>query len=334
MKGKLVLETGNVFEGNLLIGDGIKTGVVVFDTRVVGYERVLTSPDYYGKIVCFTYPLIGNYGINYEDIETDRIFPSGIVISEYSEIYSNFRAKSSLKEFLKGNDISILEGIDTQYITTIIRENRGIKGAIAPATADEREIQKRMKEKRDFDFSVEEEILKEKDPYIAVVNPPRKSEISFLSLTGKKLVFVNVGSSEIRNVLSNAKGIYLSSSFEDINYIKKTAEIISEFIGVVPVFGKGSGHLAVALALGGKISEDSVNHYGVNHPVKDIKNDKRYITEQSHSFIVEKGSVNDRIRFINITDGSVEGIADRNKKVLSVAFQPTKEIIEEFSCFL
>lgn len=338
MKGKLVLETGDVFEGDILVDGGIKAGIVIFDTRVVGYEKVLTSPEYSGKIVCFTYPLIGNYGINYEDIETDTVYPSGLIISEYSQIYSNFRAKCSMEEFLRDKGITIIEGIDTQCITEIVRENKGIKGVIAPYDTDEKEIQRKIKEETkpviipDESFKEFENILEKGSPYIAVVNRIRKSESVLLSSIGMPLVFLNTFSPSIKELLSGAKFIYISS-FEDKTFINRTAEVIKEFIGSVPVFGVGAGHLAVAVAMGGHISEEPLNHYGVNHPVLDMENGKKYITEQAHTLVVKKDSLKGKTRFINITDGSVEGLADRNNRVFSVAFYPGRDILEEFLSF-
>ncbi|MCM8762068.1 MAG: hypothetical protein NC905_00815 [Candidatus Omnitrophica bacterium] len=329
MKGKLVLENGERFEGNLFIERGAKTGMVVFDTRVVGYEKVLTSPEYCGKIVCFTYPLIGNYGINYEDIETDTIYPSGIVISEYSQIYSNFRARCSLKEFLKGKDINVIEGLDTQLITEIIRDNKGIKGTIAPLSLDEKEIFRMMKEDIEISIPVEEDVfIKKGVPFVAVINKIKKSELALLESLGIQIIFLSDTFPEVKDALSMAKVIYLSS-FEDINSIKRTAEIIKEFIGKIPILGVGAGHLAVVLAMGGRIAEGKVNHYGTNHPVCDIKTGKKYITEQAHSLIVESKSIKNIIRFININDTSVEGIVDRDNKLISTTFQLQKEFIEE-----
>lgn len=332
MKGKLVFENGDIFEGEIFIDGGIKSGMVVFDTRVVGYEKVLTSPEYSGKIVCFTYPLIGNYGINYEDIETDEIYPSGIIISEYSRIYSNFRAKCSMEEFLKGKGVTVLEGLDTQFITEKIRNNKGMKGVIAPFETDEKEIFKKIKEETKISILSEEKdvLTKDTSSYIAVLNKAKKSEISLLEASKMKLLFLNGFSNTVREVISRAKGIYLSSTVEDINFIKKTAEIVKEFIGTIPVFGVGAGHLAIALAMGREIAEEKVNHYGTNHPVRDIKTGKKYITEQSHSLVLKETSVKDIIKFVNITDDSVEGLADSDKKVISLAFQPQKEFIKEF----
>ncbi|MCM8830300.1 MAG: hypothetical protein NC824_04810, partial [Candidatus Omnitrophica bacterium] len=283
-----------------------------------------------GKIVCFTYPLIGNYGINYEDIETDMVFPAGIIISEYSEIYSNFRARCSLKEFLKGKDITVIEGLDTQLITEIIRDNKGMKGTISPFSSDEKEIFSRMKKDTEISIPVEKDVfLKKGVPYIAVLNKIKKSEVSLLKSFGIQIIFLSDTCPEVKDVLSMAKMIYLSSSFEDINSIKRTAEIIKEFIGKIPVFGTGAGHLAVAIAMGGRMADEKVNHYGVNHPVRDIITGKKYITEQAHSLIVESVSIKNMTRFINITDASVEGIADRDSKIISTTFQPKKEFIEE-----
>jgi len=337
MKSIIVLETGEVFEGTLLSGDGIRTGKLIFDTRVVGYEKILTSPEYSGRIVCFTYPLIGNYGINYEDIESDEIFPSALIISEYSGIYSNFRAKCSMEDFLRNKGVSIIGGIDTQYLTTLIRERKGIRAAVAPGDLQITKILSEIKNAKNSNClpikGIEEKhtVLKNDKPYISVINlGVKKSELEMLKNPEFDLLFLSPCSPGIEDAIANSSGIYVTSGPENLSLIETTASVIKKFVGKIPVFGAGTGHLVTGIASGGKIADSVLNHYGINHPVADMKDDRCYITEQSHSLMLEKGSVSNSIRFVNINDETVEGQHDSSIEILSTSFLPTSSIFKEF----
>lgn len=339
MKGKIVLETGQVFEGNIISGSGTVAGKLIFDTRVVGYEKVLTSPEYAGKLVCFTYPLIGNYGICREDTETGMIYPSGIIISEYSEVYSNFRAECSLKEFLKGRQVVMIEGIDTQNLTEILRGNSGIWAGIAPWSAGLNSVLKHI-DKYKYNnsgtsfkkYTGEKNSFPKKDrPYLAVLNLGlKKSETAMLKDAGLESIIVDSDFPNADGILKSAAGIYVSSGSEDLRVIEKSAGLLKNILGNVPVFASVSGHLAVGLACGAEVSKGNVNHYGVNQPVMDAKNRKCHITEQAHSLVLNKGSVSRIIRYVNINDQTVEGLEDREKKVFTAAFQITKDNFKEF----
>jgi len=334
MKGKIVLETGEFLEGTLISGEGVKTGMLVFDTRVVGYEKVLTSPEYSGKIVCFTYPLIGNYGINYEDMETEKVFPSAVIISEYSEIYSNFRAKCSLADFCRDKPISILEGPDTQYLTSTVREHKGIKAGIAPSDTANENVLKEMKKNTGnacAGIKAKQDILKTGRPYIAVINlGAKKSEISALKNSEFDWIFFPPGSPESADILNGASGIYVTSGPENLSIIEDAACLIKKYLGKVPVFGAGTGHIAAGVAFGRKISADVLNHFGINHPVADTKKNKCYITEQCHSLSLEQKTAGNTARFININDDTEEGQYDEDKRMMSTGFLPQDFNFKEF----
>lgn len=339
MKGKIVLETGEVFEGNIVCGSGIMAGKLVFDTRVVGYEKVLTSPEYSGKIVCFTYPLIGNYGVCNEDTETDRVFPPGIIICEYSEIYSNFRAECSLKDFLNGKPASLIEGIDTQNITERTRENRNLWAAVAPADAGVNGVLKEIRDCKNGNGKEpvykgrkeKQPVVKKGERYAAVLDLGlKKSELAMLGTSGLELAVLTPDESGVAEIMASAAGIYVSSGIEDVKTIEKTAELIKTVLGRVPLFAAGLGHVITGLSCGGAISGETVNHYGVNQPVLDRKEKKCYITEQAHSLILEKNSVSGITRYVNVNDGTVEGLEDRDKKIITTSFQPAENNFREF----
>ncbi|MBN1445570.1 MAG: carbamoyl phosphate synthase small subunit [Candidatus Omnitrophica bacterium] len=334
MKGKIVLETGEIFEGTIISGKGVKTGRLVFDTRVVGYEKVLTSPEYSGKIVCFTYPLIGNYGINYEDTETEEVFPSAVIISEYSEIYSNFRAQCSLADFLKDKPVSMLEGSDTQYLTAIIRNRRGMAAGIAPADIETEKVLKEMKKNSGIacaQVKTKQDILKTGRPYIAVINlGVKKSETAALKNSEFDWIFFPPGAPERDEIMAGASGIYVTSGPENPAVIEEAASVIKKFLGRIPVFGAGTGHLAAGIASGRKISGDILNHYGINHPVSDTKENRCCITEQSHSLSLEKKSAGKTARFVNINDDTEEGQYDEDMRMMSTSFLPRDVNFKEF----
>ncbi len=341
MKGKIVLENGEVFEGGIICGGAAVTGRLVFDTRVVGYEKVLTSPEYAGKIVCFTYPLVGNYGVCAEDIESDTIYPAGVIISEYSEIHSNFRAECSLKDFLKNSGVTLICGADTQYIAATVRENPSMRAVITPASSGINSAMKLMGSSGDN--SAEKKISApgtvEKRPapiknkrFLAVIDLGlKKSERAFLDSSGIELVLIGEGGLQTSGaILRSATGIYISSGREDIRTIENTAALLSTALGKIPVFGTGLGHIIAGVALGATVSCRNVNHYGINQPVSDIKGRKYFITEQAHSLVLDKDSVSRILKYVNVNDASVEGLEDKGKKLLTTAFNPAEEDFRSF----
>ncbi len=339
MKGKIILETGEIFEGNIIHGSGTVAGKLVFDTRVVGYEKVLTSPEYAGKIVCFAYPLIGNYGVCREDTESDTIYPAGIIISEYSEIHSNFRAECSLKEFLMESTVSLIEGVDTQHITEIVREDRSAWAGIASGSVGLNSVLKQIKESRNTAPGTRSEKdgnrkyppLKKGRRYLAVIDLGlKKSEIAMLNTAGLELALLDDDTPKACEILESAAAIYVSSGSENAVTAEKTAELIRTVAGNIPVFGTGLGHIAAGLACGGEVSPENVNHYGVNQPVTDARRGNCYITEQAHSMVLDRGSVSGIIKYVNVNDGTVEGLQDKTKKVVTTAFQPTVENFRDF----
>jgi len=331
MKGKLVLDDGSVLDGELFGSEKTVIGRLVFDTRVVGYEEVLTDPSYFKIIVCFTYPLIGNYGINYEDSLSDTGYCGGLIVNELSRIYSNFRAKVSLEEFLNEKEICMISKIDTQYITRKVRENGDIWASVVPSGEEVEIIKKKLKEEKEkFPHSdLVKDIVDEKlfcsgteRCQIAVLNlGVNKKEISSLESTGYSIKVFSLESS-YEKIIKNSSALYVSSGPESFPVLKYGSEFVKNFIGKIPVFGAGLGHLIIGIALGGKISANVVNHYGANQPVKEIKSKKSFMTEQSHSFILNKESTAGKIGCFNLNDGTVEGLESDELKVFSVSFKP------------
>lgn len=342
MKGKIILETGEIVESCQFFSSDEKTfGKLIFDTRVVGYEKILTCPEYKDKIVVFSYPLIGNYGINYEDLETKNIYPRGIVISESSSVFSNFRANSSLADFLSTAKVSVAIGADTQYLTRAISKNKKMWAAVVPfditteGIAEEILAKKEMEEKQLPNPGIEKCETCRSDaekPYIAVLNLGLKnSEISNLGYSKYRINILTPDSSGIEDAFASSKAIYITSGTENPCTIKKCARLIEKQIGRVPVFGTGLGHLIIGTAVGGRISETVVNHYGINHPVLDIETKNCIITEQAHSLTLETAGISeDKIKYVHLNDKTLEGLYDGRMKTASVSFNPQKEHFQSF----
>jgi len=342
MKSKIILETGESIEGFRLSKSlGCKIGRIIFDTRVVGYEKVLTCPEYSDKIVCLSYPLIGNYGINYEDTETRNVFPAGLIISELSLMYSNYRAHTSFEDFLANTKICAVSGIDTQYITGKARDSGNLWGAVVPGDVDIKKTLYEIKVKKE---SGQEEfphcyVPEERKgiqvagrPEIAVLNLGLKnSEISFLESSGYGLKIVDMDEEEMYSKIASSDALYISSGPESYSLVVRICGLLRKCVGKLPVLGAGLGHLVLGILLGGEVSGSFVNHYGVNHPVVDIKTKKCIIAEQMHSFILKRETLsNEIIRYVHLNDETVEGLFDEKLKAMSVSFIPQKEQFETF----
>lgn len=337
-KGKLVLESGEVLEGAIFGAKKTGVGRLIFDTRVVGYEEVLTDPSYSGKIVCFTYPLLGNYGINYQDSLTDAGWPTGLVAGEISAVYSNFRAKTSLEDFLKQQGICGIAGIDTQYLTRKIREEKEIWAGFAWE-----------------DESVDcllEKIRRVHSDFFTGRTKVRNHNILTYGAGQKKLAVLNFGLTrwEIEQFQSlniplkvfpvekfspeeipgSYIGLYLTSGPELPAYLKSGVDVIRGLLGKIPISGYGLGHILIGRALGGEISSSPVNHYGINQPVQNVRDKQCFITEQAHSLVLKKDSLENKISYLNLNDGTIEGLEDNKQKIFSFSFKPGENHFQQF----
>jgi|LSQX01.3.fsa_nt_gb carbamoyl-phosphate synthase small subunit len=342
LKSRLILETGEEIEGlKVLNEENIAIGKVVFDTRVVGYEKILSCPEYKDKLVCFSYPLVGNYGINYEDLETKEIFPAGLIISELSSTYSNYRADSSFFDFISKAKMSIISQVDTQYITKKIREENNLWGAIVSSDIDTREVVSEIKRKKveslklfsgeDASKEIVSDIFQTKEE-ISVLNLGiKKSEITNLQSSGYKIKILNLEDDNILKEISSAQALYITSGSENYSIMNKAYSIVRELVGKLPIFGTGLGHLILGQILGGKILEDCVNHYGINLPVVNLVTEKNLITEQMHSFVLDKMTIpEEKITYLHLNDKTIEGLTDKQKQIISVSFIPQEEDFQSF----
>jgi carbamoyl-phosphate synthase small subunit len=332
----LILEDGTEFPGQSFGYESDMLGELVFNTSMSGYQEVLTDPSYSGQIVTMTYPMIGNYGINREDTESERVQVSGFVVKEYSKSYSNFRATGPLDEYLKEAKIAAIEGIDTRKITRYIRDKGAMragiflerKGALERVRSHPQmaglDLASTVSCKENFSYGE-----KEKDrPLIAVYDFGIKTNI--LRLLENEGFSLNVypGNTPLKDALKDGvKGVFLSNGPGDpaaVGYGKSLVEDIAR--EKIPAFGICLGHQIMALGLGGTTYKLKFGHRGANQPVKNIDTGKIEITSQNHGFAVDMESLKKKsdveITHINLNDNTVEGLRHKKLPMMSVQYHP------------
>ena len=333
MKAFLILEDGTVLTGESFGAEKEVISEIVFNTSMTGYLEILTDPSYAGQSVVMTYPLIGNYGICTEDMESVHPWTSGLIVREYSTLASNFRNEMTLDTFLKKYDIPGIAGVDTRYLTKISREHGVMNGLIT--TREDFDLEKELERIRAYKVQgvVREVSCKEKrvlpgDGFkVALMDYGAKYNIekSFNRLGCQVTVYPAYTKAE--EVLADEPdGIMLSNGPGDP---KECVEIIEElkklFVTDVPIFGICLGHQLMALANGADTKKMRYGHRGANHPVKDLKTGKVYISSQNHGYVVMEDTLNRdvaEVSFINVNDGTLEGVHYLGKNVMTVQFHP------------
>ena len=336
MKAFLILEDGTVFEGTSIGSTREVISEIVFNTSMTGYLEVLTDPSYAGQAVTMTYPLIGNYGVCYKDMESQKAWPDGYIVRELSRMASNFRNEDPIQKFLLDNDIPGICGIDTRALTKILREKGTMNGMI---TTNENynldEVLPKIKE-----YSVkgvvrkvtcsEKYILPGKGPKVALMDFGAKKNIArSLNNRGCEVTVYPAYTKAEEILASNPDGIMLSNGPGDP---KECVEIIEEikklYNSNVPIFAICLGHQLMALATGADTHRLKYGHRGANHPVKDLKNletGKVYISSQNHGYVVDADSIDKSVAepwFINVNDKTVEGLLYLNEPIKTVQFHP------------
>lgn len=328
MKAKLILENGVIFEGKAFGYLKENVGEVVFTTGMTGYQEILTDPSYHGQIVTMTYPLIGNYGINLEDMESNKPQVSGFIVREKCDIPNNFRCELTLDDYLRQNKIIGLEGIDTRALTKILRSNGTMRGIIV---LDDSKLEDVKGKIEGFSNKEAVHIVSTKEKYeiegpgkhVAVIDYGIKTNIlrCFKKRGCKLTVFPsNVSSDEVLSV--NPDLVFLSNGPGDPEDLKLEIETIKNIIGKKPVVGICLGHQLLALSLGGKTAKLKFGHRGGNHPVKDLETGKVHITSQNHGYYVNNIPKDVEVTHVNINDETVEGMKHKVMPIYSVQFHP------------
>ncbi len=336
MKAFLILEDGNVFIGESIGAKKEIISEIVFNTGMTGYLEVLTDPSYAGQGVVMTYPLIGNYGICYEDMESHKPWVDAFLVRELSRIPSNFRSQENIHYFLERNQIPGMEGIDTRALVKLLRNKGTMNGMI---TTDENykleEVLQKLHQYK-VEKVIERTSCKEKKRIAAVGE--RKFKVALLdyglknnmvrALTNRGCeVMIYPGFTKAKELLGDQPdGIMLSNGPGDPKECKEIiAEVKKLYDSDVPIFAICLGHQLLALANGGDTTKMKYGHRGVNHPVKDLKTGRVYISTQNHGYMVMEESMPSNVAevsFINVNDRTVEGLHYLGKNVFSVQFHP------------
>ncbi len=333
MIGYLVLENGEIFEGER-IGYNVDTACeVVFNTGMVGYIETFTDPSYAGQGIVMTYPLIGNYGIIPEDTESDKIWAKAVFIHELAEFESNFRTKENLEKFLRDYKIPGLTNINTRKLTKILRDAGTMKGYITSNINDIDDIMQKIKEYevgKVVDIVTSKEIKvygKGKKKKVALMDYGFKHNIvnSLLKRDVEVTVFpADTPAEEI--IAMKPDGIMLSNGPGDPKDCEFQIKNVKKLYDTnIPILGICLGHQLMGIALGAKTAKLKYGHRGPNHPVKDLKEDRVHITSQNHGYYILDESINKdvaEISHINLNDGTVEGLRYKNKKIFTVQFHP------------
>ncbi|MFA9466335.1 MAG: carbamoyl phosphate synthase small subunit [Velocimicrobium sp.] len=333
MNAFLILEDGTSLCGNSIGSTQDAICEIVFNTSMTGYLEILTDPSYAGQAVVMTYPLIGNYGICHEDMESYKPWPEGFIVGELSRISSNFRSEISIQSFLEKNLIPGISGIDTRALTKILREKGTMKGMITTngaLTVEQALIQiKNCKTEPVVDkvTSKSKESIKGEGVKVAVLDFGAKANI-IKSLTKRGCqVDIYPAHTKANEILADSPdGIMLTNGPGDP---KDCQDIIREvkalYDSETPIFAICLGHQLMALATGADTRKMKYGHRGANHPVKDVMSGKVYISSQNHGYVVKDGTLNESIAtpsFINVNDGSNEGLSYVDKKIYTVQFHP------------
>jgi len=328
MTAYLVLENGMTFEGEFFGKPGEVTGEIVFTTGMTGYLETVTDPSFYGQIILQTFPLIGNYGVISADLENDTVSAKAYIIKYLCQEPSNFRSNEALDTFFMSKGIVGLKGIDTRALTKIIRDHGAIKGKITSSPPTELD----KEEARNYKILGAIATVSKDAP---AVHGDGKYRVALLDLGVKKStidalvsrdcqVYTFPHNTTAEEILSiNPQGILLSSGPGDpadpanqpiIEALRKLNE------SSVPMFGICMGHLLLAIANGCKTEKMKHGHRGANQPVKDLATGRVYITAQNHGYIVQLDNIKDKMSFVNVNDGTCEGLDYGNS--FSVQFRP------------
>lgn len=343
MKAFLILEDGTVFVGKQIGSTKEVISEIVFNTSMTGYLEVLTDPSYAGQAVVMTYPLIGNYGVCYEDMESIQIWPDAYIVRELSRIPSNFRSETDIESMLKKYDIPGIAGIDTRALTKILREKGTMNGMITTNehyniefiidTIKAYKVTKVVemvscKQIRNFaPGDLGTDTNKKKELTIAVLDVGSKHNIiRSLLKRGCNVVVYPCNTKAERIIKDNPDGIMITNGPGDpAECVEIIEEIKSLYESGIPIFAICLGHQLMALANGAKTHKMKYGHRGVNHPVKDLSTNRVYISSQNHGYVVTEGSIDSKIAetsFINVNDGTVEGLHYLGKNIFTVQFHP------------
>lgn len=338
---KLVLENGKVFEGYGFGGSKEIINELVFNTSVVGYQEILSDPKNYQKVMCLTYPVIGNYGLNDEDFESKGLTVSGLIVREYNDIPSNFRFTYELSEVMSENEISGIYDVDTREITRIIREEGVMKAMICDIN---KPLEDCLKEINEYviDENYISNVSSKKVWYSRTTNPLynvvaidcgiKKSLVKILNKVGCNVIVVPFNISKEQILKYKPNGLLISDGPGNPNLYTEVIKLINELKGEVPIYGIGTGMSLISLAYGADVVKQKVGHNGSNYPVKELRTNKIEITSQNDLYSIDDSSISStglKSIFVNVIDNKIKGIIDRTNNVLGIEYDLSNENCKE-----
>lgn len=333
----LVLEDGRTFRGKAFGAEGETYGEMVFNTSMTGYQEILTDPSYAGQIVCMTYPLIGNYGTNEEDVESRQPWVEGFVVREASRIASNWRAEETLDSYLKRHKIVGIEQIDTRALVRHIRDKGAMRAVISTTDLDEKSLLEKVNQspemqnrelasavtiEESFDYPAENE---ERFHVVAYDFGVKTNSLREFSKFGCKITVVPAETPANEVLALKPDGIFLSNGPGDPASMKAVvAEIQKLTESNVPMFGICLGHQILGQVFGGKTYKLKFGHRGGNQPIKNLETGKVEITSHNHGFAVEAKSLpaNVEVTHVNLNDNTVAGLKHKSLPIFSVQYHP------------
>ena len=336
MKAIIALEDGTVFEGESFGANGETYGELVFNTSMSGYQEILTDPSYKGQIVTMTYPLIGNYGVNAEDVESIGPMVSGCVVRERSRIPSNWRSDQSLEDYMAQHNIMGVERVDTRSITKHIRDHGCMNAVISTVETSHAKLVKKAKKAPSLNFTDTVQFVTSEKPWnwnekgrwrVAALDCGVKYNIlRELAARGCRVTVFPAHTSAKEILAHKPDGILLSNGPGDPRGVPHIVETVRGLMGRTPMFGICFGHQILGMAMGGEIYKLKFGHRGANHPVKDVRTGKVAITVQNHGYCVDLDSLDNSddvvVTHVNLNDNTVEGIYHKKLPIFSVQFHP------------